>query len=112
MMPYPEREPLAMGFGEAWDQIREETRRIRMPRECGACPKREVCFVCAAVCITETGAFDQVPRYVCRQTEETIDITWHRYQLDPQVGRSETDKDQKPSETEEKSESCKSRENC
>lgn len=80
MMPYPEREPLEIGFGAAWDQIREETLRIRMPRECGVCPKREVCFVCAAVCITETGAFDQVPAYVCRQTDATIETTWSCYQ--------------------------------
>lgn len=80
MMPYPEEEPLALGFGEAWDRIREATRQIRMPRECGACPKRDVCFVCAAVCITETGSFDHVPSYVCRQTDETIQATWRCYQ--------------------------------
>jgi hypothetical protein len=33
---------------------------------------RPVCPVCAAVCVTETGAFDQVPEYVCEQTKQTI----------------------------------------
>lgn len=72
MMPGPTAYPLEVGFHAAWEQIKNETRAIRMPSQCGNCPKREVCFKCAAVCVTETGAFDRVPGYVCRQVEETI----------------------------------------
>ena len=76
MMPGPCAEPLKDGFAASWAYIREETKKIRMPRECTACPNRKACSVCAAVCVTETGAFDRVPEYVCRLTEHTLEETW------------------------------------
>ena len=79
MMPGPTAYPLEEGFDSAWQKIREETRKIRTPQACGTCPNREVCHVCAAICVTETGAFDGVPEYVCRQTEETVRLTWQAY---------------------------------
>ena len=80
MMPRPEAYPLEVGFDAAWQQIRQETKQIRMPAKCTACKNRDVCCVCAAVCVTETGEFDQVPEYVCRMTEETIRATWQAHQ--------------------------------
>ena len=72
MMPHPVVYPLEIGFDKAWEQLRAATREIRMPGKCGSCPKREVCPVCAAVCVTETGRFDGVPEYVCAMTDEKI----------------------------------------
>lgn len=72
MMPYPEAYPLKDGFEAAWERIKAETRKIRLPKECAECSKKQVCPVCAAVRVTETGAFDKVPEYVCRMTDETI----------------------------------------
>lgn len=72
MMPRPVVYPLEVGFEKAWQAIREQTAQIRLPAKCGTCPKRQLCPVCAAVCITETGAFDGLPEYLCRQTDETI----------------------------------------
>ena len=72
MMPHPTAYPLQTGFRAAWEQIREETKKLRMPAKCGACPKRSACAVCAAVCVTETGRFDGVPEYVCAMTDATI----------------------------------------
>ena len=80
MMPYPEAYPMKIGFEAAWDLIKKETAAIRIPSQCTSCPKRPVCPVCAAVCITETGRFDGVPDYVCKKTEETIRATWKAYQ--------------------------------
>ncbi len=79
MMPHPAAYPLQDGFPAAWQQILEETKKIRTPKECAACPKREACSVCAAVCLTETGRFDGVPQYMCRMTQELIDQTWRAY---------------------------------
>lgn len=79
MMPRPEALPLEIGFDAAWDQIRQETSKIRLPQKCTGCIKKDVCSVCAAACITETGEFDQVPEYVCRQTEATIEKMWQAY---------------------------------
>lgn len=80
MMPGPEVYPLETGFREAWQQLRHETKAIRTPSKCAGCQNREVCSVCAAVCVAETGAFDQVPEYVCQMTEETLRVTWQTYE--------------------------------
>lgn len=80
MMPGPTAYPLETGFGPAWDYIRKETAVIRMPARCESCKYKPVCAVCAAVCVTETGKFDGVPEYVCRQTEETVRQIWQACQ--------------------------------
>ena len=72
MMLEPMVRPLEIGFDEAWQQLRQATRQIRIPSECATCPKRQICSICAAVSVTETGAFNQVPRYVCEMTDATL----------------------------------------
>ncbi len=78
MMTAPVVYPLEVGFDAAWDELRKKTAAIRTPGKCTTCPKKEVCSVCAAVCVTETGAFDGVPEYVCRMTDEIIRETARR----------------------------------
>lgn len=80
MMPGPVVRPLETGFRQAWQELRRQTAEIRMPMECATCASKDVCSVCAAVCVAETGTFDGVPRYVCRMTEETVRQTWKTYQ--------------------------------
>lgn len=80
MLPSPEQRPLETGFDAAWKALREQTRCLRMPAKCVSCKHREVCSVCVAVCVTETGSFDGVPEYVCRMTEETVNATWRAYE--------------------------------
>lgn len=43
MMTQPVVSPLEEGFDAAWNRLREETARIRTPRECGTCGHRELC---------------------------------------------------------------------
>jgi radical SAM protein with 4Fe4S-binding SPASM domain len=80
MMPSPAAYPLQDGFAAAWEDIKRKTRQIRLPKECAACGKRDVCFACAAICAAESGSFDSVPEYVCRMTEETVRQTWLAYE--------------------------------
>ena len=80
MMPYPTAYPLETGFQAAWEQIRAETKKLRLPAKCGSCPKRGACPVCAAVCVTETGRFDGVPEYVCAMTDGVIRRTVAAYE--------------------------------
>lgn len=75
MMPHAGEPVLEKGFAAAWQAVREWTATIRMPKECGTCAYQSMCPVCAAVTVTETGAFDGVPEYVCRQTKATIEET-------------------------------------
>lgn len=79
MMPGPTAYPLQDGFAKAWETLRAETSKIYLPAECTSCSKREVCSVCAAVCVTETGRFDGVPSYVCEMTQEIVNQTYEAY---------------------------------
>ena len=80
MMPGPEVFPLEVGYDQAWEELRRRTAEIRMPPKCVNCAKRQVCSVCAAVCVAETGDFNGVPEYVCQMTDETVKATWQAYQ--------------------------------
>ena len=82
MMPGPTTYPLETGFSEAWQQLRKETAQIRMPKECSACPKRKMCAVCAAICVTETGEYTKRPDYVCRMTQAVIRGTIERSDIE------------------------------
>ncbi len=60
-----------LGFREAWIQVKKHTAQIELPVKCENCKYRRICNVCAATCYTETGSFSDVPKYVCRFSEET-----------------------------------------
>ena len=75
MLPHAGVKPLEIGFDGAWDAVRNWTREIRMPEECIRCDHKELCAACAAVTVTETGRFDGVPEYVCRQTKALVHQT-------------------------------------
>ena len=72
MMTQPVAYPLEVGFEAAWEQIRAETQKIRLPVKCQQCAYKEICGVCAAICYAETGRFDGVPEYLCRKAQETV----------------------------------------
>ena len=75
MLPGPTAYPLEVGFAEAWDQIRQDTSKITLPSQCATCSKKEICGVCAAVCITETGRFDGIPEYMCERMDKIVEYT-------------------------------------
>lgn len=75
MMTTPEVYPLEVGFQEAWRQLREAASQIRTPVKCQNCDHKEVCGVCAAVCYSETGHFDEVSEYICDKTRQTVRYT-------------------------------------
>ena len=79
MLTTPVTDLRKQSFEEAWAYIRSETAKIRMPSACGSCEYKDVCGVCAAVCFTETGHFDQVPTYICEKTKEQVRITQEVY---------------------------------
>lgn len=66
MLPEPSVRPLESGFASAWEQLKEDTARIRLCPDCASCAERNTCMNCAAVVYTETGAFDKKPEYMCR----------------------------------------------
>lgn len=69
-------------FRNAWQQIRRETAKIRLPSECQSCLYKSVCSVCAAMCYTETGKFDGKPEYICRMFSAIADEYLKQYGKD------------------------------
>lgn len=61
------------GFTKNWKRVLEETARIRLAPECGACAKRDICKSCAAMEITENGKFGNIPEYRCQMVKTMPD---------------------------------------
>lgn len=66
MMDRPAVDVRKAGFKEAWKVILQETKKILMPSKCTGCELKDICKVCAAMVLTETGGFDTVPEYRCK----------------------------------------------
>ena len=58
------------GFEAAWQEIREKAKGLHMNEKCGGCPLRPLCKVCPAAARLETGDYDGVPEYLCRNAQE------------------------------------------
>lgn len=82
MMPGPSVYPLEVGFEKAWETLLIATKQIVTSAKCSNCKKKDVCSVCPAVCVAETGEFNGTPIYMCERTEEMIRITKESAQLD------------------------------
>lgn len=81
MMTQPVVYPLEVGFDAAWEQLRRQVSQIRTPAKCVSCDYKDICGVCAAVCLTETGRFDAVPEYMCQRAKEIVrqtQIAWEK----------------------------------
>lgn len=72
MMNFPAASVPELGFSEAWERTKAAAAAIRLPAVCSSCGHRELCHLCAAMCVTETGAFDKRPEYLCRMARETV----------------------------------------
>ena len=55
-----------MSFADAWAHIKKASAAIRLSPKCSKCQMRNQCKACAAMALTETGRFDQVPEYRCQ----------------------------------------------
>lgn len=80
MMTTPVAYPLEVGFDTAWDLIRNETGKIKLPGKCVTCEYKEICGACAAVCYTETGKFEGVPEYMCDRAAAIVEETRKVYE--------------------------------
>lgn len=57
-------------FSSAWQYLTGERQKILLPKECGECPLRKNCDMCAAVSMAECGRADSVPPYACKKAHE------------------------------------------
>lgn len=54
-----------MPFCNAWQAVKESVCNIHLPAQCAACNVKDTCRACAAMVVTESGCFDEVPKYRC-----------------------------------------------
>lgn len=59
---------------EAWEKMIKDIDQIHLPSCCGSCEKRDVCQICAACAYCETGGFEDRPEYMCKYTEQIVDM--------------------------------------
>lgn len=53
-------------FAVSWDELKQESGKIRLCPDCVQCAERHTCLNCAAVTYTETGHFEGKPEYMCQ----------------------------------------------
>lgn len=80
MMLQPVVSVRELGFARAWEETKAATVQIRLPSACAQCGYQHMCHACAAMCVTETGAFDGKPEYVCGMTKATAELTQAEYE--------------------------------
>ena len=74
MISEPYTLPLERGFAQAWKELKEKSDCIRMSPKCVKCDMRDICMVCPAANLAETGRFDQASPFHCEMTKHTLDI--------------------------------------
>ncbi|MDO4492002.1 MAG: radical SAM protein [Lachnospiraceae bacterium] len=58
----------------AWEKLKERVAAVRTADRCSSCKHREICYVCPASMVSETGSFHEAPEYLCQMTEEIVRI--------------------------------------
>lgn len=70
VMPKPKADVLTKGFMAAWEEVKAESDKIRVPARCNTCSLRLFCNPCAAVSLHETGDCGKISPYLCRTAQE------------------------------------------
>ncbi len=60
-------------FAEGWKYITEKTRSMAKCRDCMDCRYQNICSVCPAACVAESGSSDRKPEYLCRMTMKQVE---------------------------------------
>ncbi|MCD8369778.1 MAG: radical SAM protein [Clostridiales bacterium] len=63
---------LEHSFRECWDFMVDACQKTPQCQDCIACDLQNLCQVCPAVCMTETGSTAGRPEYICRMTEHKV----------------------------------------
>ncbi len=75
MLPAIKADVKELGFATAWQSVLEQTKAVKVPKECMSCSLADICKSCVAMCYAETGAFDKKPEYVCELAQNLFDLT-------------------------------------
>lgn len=69
MLSEPKIDLNSIGFSEGWELTKEAASQIRLSSTCEKCPDRELCHMCAATAVSETGEYGKTPKYLCEMVE-------------------------------------------
>lgn len=72
MMTVPSVNLGGSSFKDAWQRLHAMREEIMVPAKCTACPVKNACDQCAAVCFAESGSYTQPPEYMCAMTREYL----------------------------------------
>lgn len=61
--------PFEDGFKACWGRINAKVCNETVLMGCETCPDRDICKVCPAMAMAETGSFNDKPQYVCNMLE-------------------------------------------
>lgn len=64
-----EKNVFEVGFLEAWQCARNLAAGIRLPGKCAGCSIKKQCKACAAMVMTESGNYHDVPEYRCQMSQ-------------------------------------------
>ena len=70
VMSSPSSSVFEKGFAAAWEEVKTETWKLSIHEECTKCKFKPICKVCVAATLLETGAYDGIPDYLCRYSQE------------------------------------------
>lgn len=56
-------------FAKAWEYTMQQAEMIRLPGKCTGCELKEKCRACAAMVLTESGNYCDVPQYRCKMSK-------------------------------------------
>lgn len=74
MITEPHALPLEQGVAAAWAELKEKCDKILMSPKCVKCDKRDICIVCPAANLAETGSFEEASPFHCEMTKHTLNI--------------------------------------
>ena len=72
IMTEPTVDVFAVGFEGAWQQMRAQCDCLTINERCAQCKCFPLCKICTASAKIETGAWDGVPDYLCRYSQEYL----------------------------------------
>ena len=68
----PRANVFEVGFRDAWKQVCEQAQALKSASKCSVCSLRHLCRSCVAAGLTETGAHNGIPPYMCSYAAETL----------------------------------------
>lgn len=72
MMTEPGISLLKHSFSQCWDYIVKTTQSIHYCEDCRKCHYQNICHVCPANLIAESGSYQKRPEYICQYTKELV----------------------------------------